>query len=61
MLSEQAQTHFAEVVKEYPLIESVEVDPLVTPLEQIEQPDVELAELEDLEGTLELLQEAGAL
>jgi len=61
MLSEQAQSHFAENVKEYPLIDSVEVDPQVTPLEEIEQPDVELAELDDLEGTLTLLQEAGAL
>jgi len=61
MLSEQAQSHFAENVKEYPLIDSVEVDPLVTPLEEIEQPNVELAELDDLEGTLTLLQEAGAL
>ena len=61
MLSEEAQSHFAENVKEYPLIDIVEVDPLVTPLEQIRQPDVELAELEDLEGTLTLLEEAGAL
>ena len=61
MFSEQAQSHFAENVKEYPLIDSVEVDPLVTPLEEIEQPNVELAELDDLEGTLTLLQEAGAL
>jgi iron(III) transport system substrate-binding protein len=61
MLSEPAQTHFADRVKEYPLIDSVEVDPLVTPLTEIEQPDVDLAELADLEGTLSLLQEAGAL
>jgi len=61
MLSEQAQSAFAEDVKEYPLIDSVEVDPLIAPLEEIEQPDVELAELDDLEGTLTLLQEAGAL
>jgi iron(III) transport system substrate-binding protein len=61
MLGEDAQRHFAENVKEYPLIDGVEVDPLVTPLDQIRQPDVELAELTDLEGTLTLLQEAGAL
>jgi iron(III) transport system substrate-binding protein len=61
LLGTEAQTHFADNVKEYPLIDGVEADPLVTPLSQIEQPDVRLAELTDLEGTLALLQEAGAL
>ena len=61
MLAEDAQRHFAETVKEYPLIDEIEVDPLVTPLEEIEQPEVQLAELADLEGTLTLLEEAGAL
>ena len=61
MLGNEAQTHFADNVKEYPLIDAVEADPAVPPLDQIDQPDVDLTELTDLEGTLALLQEAGAL
>jgi iron(III) transport system substrate-binding protein len=61
VLSEESQRHFAEVVKEYPLIDGVEPDPLLVPLDEIPQPDVDLSELTDLEGTLDMLQEAGAL
>ena len=61
VLSEESQRHFADVVKEYPLIGGVEPDPLLVPLDQIPQPDIDLSELTDLEGTLNLLQEAGAL
>ena len=61
VLSEESQRHFADVVKEYPLIDGVEADPLLVPLDEIPQPDVDLSELSDLEGTLDLLQEAGAL
>jgi iron(III) transport system substrate-binding protein len=61
MLGEEAQTHFADNVKEYPLAAGVEEDPLLVPIAQIQQPEVELTELNDLEGTLTLLQDAGAL
>ncbi len=61
LLSEPSQQFFSEETKEYPLIDGVETDPLVVPLDQIEQPDVDLSNLDDLEGTLTLIQEAGAL
>jgi len=61
ILSEESQSYFAETVKEYPLVEGVEVDPMVVPLSEFEQPDVDLSQLSDLEGTLKLLEEAGAL
>ena len=61
MLGEEAQTHFAENVKEYPLAAGVKEDPLLVPIARIRQPEVELTELTDLEGTLTLLQDAGAL
>ena len=61
VLSPESQRHFAEEVKEYPLIDEVEADPLIVPLAEIEQPDVDLSELDDLQGTLALLEEAGAL
>ena len=61
VLGEQAQRHFAEEVKEYPLAAGVEADPLLVPLEDIEHPDIDLSNLDDLQGTLTLLQETGAI
>jgi len=61
LLSEESQTYFSEETKEYPLIDGVEADPLVVPLAEIQQPDVDLSDLDDLQGTLTLIQEAGAL
>lgn len=61
LLADEAQTFFSEETKEYPLIAGVDADPLVVPLADIEQPDVDLSNLDDLQGTLTLLQEAGAL
>lgn len=61
LLSDSSQRHFADVVKEYPLVAGIPADPAVTPLEEIQQPDVALGQLDDLEGTLELLQKSGAL
>ncbi len=61
VLSDPEQRYFADEVKEYPLAPEIPADPGVTPLTEINQPDVALGELEDLEGTLKLLQRAGAL
>ena len=61
VLSDEQQRYFADVVKEYPLVEGIAADPEVTPLAEIQQPDVQLGELDDLEGTLDLLQKSGAL
>lgn len=61
LLSKEAQQFFAEGTFEYPLVEGVTINPLLKPLEEIETPDLDLSELEDLAGTLELLQETGVL
>ena len=61
LLEPEAQRFFTETSKEYPLAGRVETDPNLVPLDEIEQPDIELGELDDLEGTLELLEETGAL
>jgi iron(III) transport system substrate-binding protein len=61
MLGPEAQQYFADSSKEYPLAGGVEPDPSLVPLSEIEQPDVDLSNLDDLEGTLELMQETGAL
>ncbi len=61
LLSENAQQHFADEVFEYPLVAGTETNPLLEPLSDLETPDIDLSNLDDLEGTLQLLQEVGAL
>lgn len=61
LLSEESQRYFAEETYEYPLIEGVEADDRLTPLAEIDSPDIDLSDLSDLEGTLELMQEVGVL
>lgn len=61
LLSEDAQRYFADETFEYPLVTGVDADPRLVPLEEIETPDIDLSQLEDLEGTLELLTDAGVL
>ena len=61
LLSRVAQQYFASQTFEYPLVEGVLTNRLLTPLEEIDRPDVALADLSDLAGTTELLRSAGAL
>jgi iron(III) transport system substrate-binding protein len=61
LLGAEAQRYFANDTKEYPLAAGIEPDPVLPPLASIEQPDLDLSDLDDLQGTLELLQETGAL
>ena len=61
LLSTVAQQYFAGQTFEYPLVEGVNVNRLLTPLEEIARPDIALADLADLAGTTELLRSAGAL
>jgi len=60
-LSKDEQRYFADVVKEYPLVKGVKADENLIPLVKIEQPDVNLADLSDLQATLTLIEESGAL
>lgn len=61
LLSDAAQQYFAEETSEYPLAGNVEVNERLTPLAEIATPDIDLSDLADLQGTLELLQDVGAL
>ncbi len=61
LLDRPQQEYFAKDVGEYPLVPGVAADPSLPPLEDIQSPDVDLADLADLEGTLELLQQTGVL
>ncbi len=61
LLSTEAQTYFATKTWEYPLITGVEADPSLVALKDIKAPQVDLSDLKDLTGTLQLLQDVGAL
>jgi iron(III) transport system substrate-binding protein len=61
LLSDEAQRYFAEQTYEYPLVEGIEADPDLVPLADIQVPDVDLSDLADLEGTLEMLRDVGLL
>jgi iron(III) transport system substrate-binding protein len=61
MLGKEAQEYFAESSKEYPLIAGVQASKELTPLDEVPAPDIDLADLGDLKGTLDLMRETGAL
>ena len=61
MLSTVGQQYFAGQTYEYPLVEGVKTNRLLTPIEEINKPDVDMADLADLEGTQHLLRELGIL
>lgn len=61
LLSPEAQAYFSETTKEYPLIEGVAIADGLPALDTIEGPDISLAQLSDLGGTQQLLQDVGLL
>lgn len=61
LLSPTAQQYFAEQTFEYPLIAGVPAPAGLTPLAELNALDIDMADLEDLQGTVQLLQEVGAI
>jgi iron(III) transport system substrate-binding protein len=62
LLSPKSQAFFTSSSKEYPLAKGVEPDPsLKVPIEKIPVSDSSLVDLKELQGTIELMKEAGAL
>jgi iron(III) transport system substrate-binding protein len=61
LLSEAAQEYFAEETFEIPVREGVPTAAELPDLDTLTLPDIDLDRLEDLEGTLALLTEVGAL
>ncbi len=57
LLSQQAQEYFATETYEYPLAHGVAAHPDLPELATIQTPDIDLSDLADLRGTLQLLQE----
>ncbi len=61
MLGEVGQTWFTTKTYEYPVVADMEPAAELTPLAEIETPDLDLSDLDDLAGTLDLIEESGAL
>lgn len=61
LLSDEAQTYFSESTYEYPLVEGIAADPRLPAIDSIGAPEVDLSALADLQGTVQLLREVGAI
>jgi iron(III) transport system substrate-binding protein len=61
LLGEEAQTYFSESTYEYPLIAGVAADPRLPAMGSHVSPDIDLGDLADLQGTVALLREVGAI
>lgn len=61
LLTAESQTFFAEETFEYPLAGGVAAPAGVPSLEEIQQPNLDLSDLDDLQGTLTLIEQSGVL
>ena len=62
LLSAEAQDYFARETFEYPLVPEVEPIGELPPIDELAPPEnVDLTQLSDIEGTVELLRDVGAL
>jgi len=61
LLGVGGQTYFAENTSEYPLSAGVQPISELPPLDDMQTPDIDLTDLDDLEGTVALLMEVGLL
>ncbi|MGQ3328603.1 extracellular solute-binding protein [Halorubrum sp. FL23] len=59
LLSAEAQDYFARSTFEYPLIPDVEPIGDLPTIDELDVPDIDLAELSDLEATIDLMRDAG--
>lgn len=61
LLGREGQRYFARETREYPLAAGVRADSSLTPLSELRHPNIDLSDLDDLEGTLDLIERSGAL
>lgn len=59
LLADAAQRYFAEHTKEYPLVDGVAAVADLPPLDSLEVPDIDLSDLDTLEATIRMIQDAG--
>jgi iron(III) transport system substrate-binding protein len=61
LLSPAAQKYFAEQTHEYPVVEGVQTDTNLPPLSLLNTPEIDLSDLTDLKGSLDLMRQTGIL
>ena len=61
LLGAEAQEYFRSETAEYPLAAGVEPLETLPSLDEIQQPEIDLSDIDDLEGTLQLLEKTGVL
>lgn len=61
LLSNKAQTFFADETAEYPLVPGIQIVEGLTPLTNVRNPKVDLSDLDSLDETLELIRAAGLI
>lgn len=59
LLSEPSQTYFAQQTKEYPLVAGVPAVADLPPLASLQSPQIDLSDLDTLEQTLKMIEDAG--
>jgi iron(III) transport system substrate-binding protein len=59
LLGPAGQTYFANNDFEYPLVEGTAPDPQLPPIKGLKTPNIDLSDLDDLKGSLELMRKAG--
>ncbi|MCA1675765.1 MAG: iron ABC transporter substrate-binding protein [Actinobacteria bacterium] len=59
LLGEQAQSYFAQETKEYPLVAGVSAVADLPPLESLQSPQIDLSDLDTLDQTLKMIEDAG--
>jgi iron(III) transport system substrate-binding protein len=61
LLEADAQAYFSQETFEYPLVAGVKTAPALPELAKVGSPEMDLSKLEDLRGTVKLLQDTGVL
>ena len=61
LLSPEAQQYFSDETFEYPLVDGISAHPDLEPLSELDPPNIDLGDISDLRGTLDLLNETGVL
>lgn len=61
LLTRESQAYFADETFEYPLVDGIAANAALPALSEIQSPDIDLSDLADLQGTLDLMQAAGVL
>lgn len=59
LVSEAGQAYFVENTFEYPLVDGIDAPEGLPAIEDLEGPDIDLADLADLEATIAMIDEAG--